>query len=137
MHTVLLVEDNRLMRTANQRLLSRAGYDVIGAADGEEALKMARASVPDIIILDMMLPRISGENVLRALKSDPATAAIPVIVLSGLSRLNEAKLCREGASVFLEKNAVMDHPQELVKAVLCTLQALPPPLQARPADLTT
>ena len=94
---VLLVDDSKFLRMANERALSKAGYDVSTAADGEEALRVANDKLPDVILLDMMLPKLSGPEVLRALKENPATVDIPVIVLSSLSQRNEEKLLKEGA----------------------------------------
>ncbi len=76
---VLLVEDSKFLRMANEHALSRAGYQVSTAADGEEALQVANHDLPDIILLDMLLPKISGPEVLKALKKNPATRNIPVI----------------------------------------------------------
>jgi DNA-binding response OmpR family regulator len=67
---MLLVEDSKFQRVANGRALIRAGYDVVYAADGEEGLVAARENLPDLILLDMMLPKMSGLDVLRALKAD-------------------------------------------------------------------
>jgi DNA-binding response OmpR family regulator len=105
--TILLIEDSRLLRTANTRALVRAGYEVIGAGDGEEGLRSARESIPELILLDMLLPKITGLDVLKGLKSDARTREIPVIVLSALSQANEAKLVKEGAAAFVEKSEKM------------------------------
>jgi DNA-binding response OmpR family regulator len=78
---VLLVDDSKFLRMANELALSKAGFEVSTAADGEEALQVVNDKLPDIILLDMMLPKISGPEVLRALKANPATMDIPVIVL--------------------------------------------------------
>src|ERR1700676_5254747 len=101
---ILLVEDSKFQRVANGRALASAGYSVIHAADGEEGLGAARESIPDLILLDMMLPKMSGLDVLRALKGDALLKHIPVIVLSGLGQANEAKLLKEGAAAFLMKS---------------------------------
>src|SRR5208282_4101816 len=93
---VLLVEDSKFLRVANERALAKAGYQVSTAADGEEALRVASDKLPDIILLDMMLPKISGVEVLKCLKANPATVDIPVIVLTSLSQMNEEKLLSEG-----------------------------------------
>jgi CheY-like chemotaxis protein len=82
----------------------KAGYSVISSADGEDAVRMAREHLPDLILLDMMLPKLDGVGVLRALKCDPVTAAIPVIVLTGLGQQNEAKLKKEGAAAYFTKS---------------------------------
>lgn|ERR1700687_4839861 len=103
---VLLVEDSKFIRVANERALSKAGYQVSTAADGEEALRVASDKLPDIILLDMMLPKISGVEVLKGLKANPATVDIPVIVLSSLSQMNEEKLLSEGAAAYFEKSTL-------------------------------
>jgi CheY-like chemotaxis protein len=101
---ILLVEDSKFLRLATERALVRAGYEVTSAADGDEGLRMARENLPDLILLDMLLPKLSGPDVLKALKFDPTTAAIPVVVISGLSQKNAAKLEKDGAFAFLEKS---------------------------------
>lgn len=103
---VLLVEDSKFLRLANERSLSKAGYQVSTAADGQEALQAARDVQPDIILLDMLLPKISGPQVLKTLKADPFTANIPVVVLTSLSQKNEEKLLQEGATAYFEKSAL-------------------------------
>ena len=104
---ILLVEDSKFLRMANERALVKAGYEVVAVADGEEGLHVARGQTPDLIMLDMMLPKITGPEVLRRLKADPATSAIPVIVLTSLSQKNEEKLKEAGAVAYLEKSALM------------------------------
>jgi DNA-binding response OmpR family regulator len=101
---ILLIEDNRLLRRAIELALVKAGYEVIGIGDGEEGLRVAREKTLDLILLDMMLPTLSGLSVLQRLKQDKRTQAVPVIVLSGLSLKNEAKLVKEGAAGYLEKS---------------------------------
>ena len=117
MKTILLVEDSKFLRIANERILVKAGYQVLSAHDGEEALLVARKSLPDLIILDMLLPKLGGPEVLQALKKDPSTTQIPVIVLSGMSQRNEEKLKREGASGFLEKASLLNDPRLLLDAI--------------------
>lgn len=78
---VLLADDNRDMREYVQRLLGRR-YDVIATADGEEAFSRAVAEPPDLVLTDVMMPRMDGFGLLRALRSHGATAAVPVIILS-------------------------------------------------------
>lgn len=102
--TILLVEDSRFLRIANERALVKAGYEVVSVADGETALLTARERRPNLILLDMMLPKLDGLEVLRALKHDPQTASIPVIVLTGLGPKNEWKLKKEGAVAYFTKS---------------------------------
>lgn len=103
MTKILLVDDSKFLRMATERALARVGYSVLSAADGEQAIELARAKKPDLILLDMLLPKISGPEVLKALKKDPATADIAVVVLSGLSQKNAERLHQDGACAFLEK----------------------------------
>ena len=83
---ILLVEDSKFLRLATGRALAHAGYEMTFAGDGDEALLMAGENLPDLILLDMMLPKMSGPDVLKALKKEAVTAAIPVVVLTGLSQ---------------------------------------------------
>jgi CheY-like chemotaxis protein len=101
---ILLIEDSKFQRIAIGRALVKAGYGVIHAGDGDEGLRVAREHIPDLILLDMMLPKLSGLDVLRALKGDVLIKHIPVIVLSGLGQANEAKLLKEGAAAFVVKS---------------------------------
>jgi CheY-like chemotaxis protein len=117
MKSVLLVEDNRILQLASQRVLTRAGYRVVTAEDGEKALAIAHSDNPDIVLLDMMLPKLSGPEVLSCLKRDPSTAHIPVIVLTGLSKKNEDKLRKEGAVAFMEKSQWADAPNLLLLTI--------------------
>lgn len=104
---ILLVDDSKAIRLANQRALEQSGYDVICAEDGEAALNIAQTQPLDLILLDMMLPKLSGVEVLRHLKDDARTAPIPVVVLSSLSERNRDRLMEEGAEAYLEKNTLM------------------------------
>jgi len=101
---VLIIDDSRFLRRANELALSKVGYTVIVAADGSEGLNLARTKDPDVIVLDMMLPKLSGQEVLRSLKQDSTTSSIPVIVLSSLPQCNEQKLKADGAAIYLEKS---------------------------------
>ena len=86
MKSILVVEDSKFLRVAIERMLLKSGYKVVTAGDGEEALRVGKSSAPDLILLDMMLPKLSGSEVLQALKKDPTTAKVPVVELSALSR---------------------------------------------------
>lgn len=103
---ILLVEDSKFLRLATERALTRAGYIVASVGDGEEALLAARQGLPDLILLDMLLPKKSGPDVLRELKLDPATKTIPVVAFTALSQLNAERLQGDGAVAFLEKSTL-------------------------------
>jgi len=95
------------LRRENEGALLRAGYEVICAEDGQMALEMAQEQQPDLILLDMILPKLSGPEVLRHLKREARTRDIPVVVLSSLSEKNRQKLLEEGAEDYLEKGTLM------------------------------
>jgi DNA-binding response OmpR family regulator len=113
---VLLAEDDRFLRKAAETALKRQGFTVLPAVDGEEALRMARAEVPDIVLLDLIMPKLQGFEVLRALKADPVTASIPVIILSNLGQESDVKQAMEAgaAGYFVKANLSL---QDLVKRV--------------------
>lgn len=115
---ILLVEDSRAIRLENERVLIEAGYEVICAEDGQSALQLARGQQPDLILLDLMLPKVSGLEVLEFLKSNPGTAQIPVVVLSALYEKNREKLMAAGAEDYLEKNSLMANGHNLLPKVL-------------------
>lgn len=83
---VLLVEDDRFLRRAGEAALRQRGFTVQVAADGEEALQKVQAEVPDLILLDLLMPKVTGIEVLRSLRAAEATRAIPVLILSNSSR---------------------------------------------------
>jgi CheY-like chemotaxis protein len=105
----LVIDDSKFQRAAIQRALVRAGHQVSTAGDGEEGLRAASASQPDLIILDMLLPKVSGIDVLRALRREAQTSAVPIIVLTGLSEKNKEKLIAEGATAFMEKSLALSN----------------------------
>jgi two-component system cell cycle response regulator DivK len=82
MAKILLVEDNEMNRDMLSRRLTKRGYDVTMAVDGQEGVDSAMAQQPDLILLDMSLPVLDGWTAARMLKADPATAAIPIIALT-------------------------------------------------------
>ena len=101
---VLLAEDDRFLRRAAEARLRRHGLDVLTAADGEEALRIARAERLDLVLLDVVMPKLEGFEVLKLLKEDPATAGVPVIVLSNLGQERDVAQAKAlGAVAFLVK----------------------------------
>lgn len=101
---ILLAEDDRFLRKAAGTALRRRGYDVVDAVDGEEALRLAREQPPDLILLDLIMPKVQGFEALRSLKADPVTRAIPVIVLTNLGQdVDRQAALRGGARDYLVK----------------------------------
>jgi CheY-like chemotaxis protein len=128
MKQLLVVEDSRLIRTTMKRILVEEGFGVVDVSDGEEALQLARQSRPDLIILDMLLPKMGGELVLRSLKQDPKTTNIPVIVVSSLSQSNADKLKNDGAIAYIEKSKLdlMTGGENLLRLVDAVLRKSSP-----------
>jgi twitching motility two-component system response regulator PilH len=100
---ILLIEDSRFMRVAVCRALTGAGYVVQTASDGETGIIEARKTLPDLVMLDLVLPNTSGLEVLRTLKQDALTKNIPVVVLAALSEPNKDEVLKQGAAACVEK----------------------------------
>ena len=96
---ILLAEDDRLLRKAAEATLKRKGFTVITAEDGEEAFRVAKAELPDLVLLDLIMPKRQGFDVLRDLKGCPETARIPVIVLSNLGQDRDIQQAMESGAV--------------------------------------
>ena len=102
---ILLAEDDRILRKAGETSLKKKGFDVIAAIDGEDALAKAREQVPDLILLDVMMPKMHGFDVLYALKGDAAVRHIPVIMLTNLEQASDIKRAADaGAHSYLVKS---------------------------------
>ena len=116
---VLVADDDDDIRDLVAFRLDRAGYEVLRAGDGQEALDLAKEHRPDLAVLDVMMPKLTGYDVTRELRADPATSRIPVILLT--ARVQEADVARgfeAGADDYVKKPF---SPQELkarVQAVL-------------------
>jgi CheY-like chemotaxis protein len=139
MTKILVVEDSKFLRVTIGRVLSKAGYEVSTADDGEAALRMARETMPNLILLDMLLPKLSGEQVLMALKKDPVTQPIPVMVVTRLHEKNSARLQADGAIGFYEKEnlALENGSERLLAAVQDVLKNLPQRAKAKNAQSTS
>lgn len=96
---ILLVEDNETIRGAFAILLAEGGYEVLAAATGAEALTTARDRHPDLILMDLGLPDAHGLDVTRTLKADPATAAIPIVALTGRALETDQQACFDAGCV--------------------------------------
>jgi CheY-like chemotaxis protein len=91
MAKILVVEDDPLMSRMYQKIFTFEGYDVEMASDGQEGLDKARAIKPTLMLLDVMMPKLNGLQVLEKLKADPETKAIPVVMLTNLAGEQDAE----------------------------------------------
>ncbi len=117
---ILLVEDEKDLVEVVKIRLEASGYEVLTAADGQQALDKARAQKPDLIILDLMLPRVDGYKVCRMLKFDEKYKHIPVIIFSARAQEADKKLAQEvGAEAYITKpfepQALLAKIEELLK----------------------
>jgi DNA-binding response OmpR family regulator len=104
MKKILIVEDDGILQKALNEFLSEEGFEIVSALDGEEGVKFSKESKPDLILLDIILPKKDGYEVLKELKSDENTNKIPVIVLTNLGSLNDVEKAIElGATTYLIK----------------------------------
>jgi len=126
---ILVVDDEPEAVELVEFNLKQAGYDVLTAADGAEALTKSRAKTPNLIVLDLMLPEMSGLEVCKTLRRDPATAAIPIIMLTAKAAEIDRVLGLElGADDYLTKPF---SPRELVLRVKKILNRAPAAPEAR------
>ena len=105
MKKILIVEDEQALQKTLGEILTQEGYEVIAASDGEMGLTLAQDSNPDLILLDLILPKVSGFEVLKQLKGNNLTKDIPVIVLTNLEGVEEVdKAVSLGATTYLVKS---------------------------------
>jgi len=104
MKTILFVEDESVLQKTFGEVLKQEGYEVISALDGQIGLRLAKEKNPDLILLDLILPKIHGFDVLKKLKEDKETQEIPVIVLTNLEGIGDVDKALElGATTYLVK----------------------------------
>jgi two-component system cell cycle response regulator DivK len=102
--TILYVEDNEFNRKIVRQLLAKTPYRLTEAVDGEEGVAMAQAERPDLILMDVQLPKLSGLDATRQLRADPRTADVPIIVVTSFALSGDDVKAREaGATAYLAK----------------------------------
>ena len=116
--TVLIVEDEPSVVDLLKFLLEKDGYTIAVAFDGEEALKQVTAASPDLILLDIMLPKIDGYTVQKQLQADEKTANIPTIVLTAKGGMQDMFQFEKNIVAFIEKPFDPKILREKVKEVL-------------------
>jgi len=102
--TILFIEDESALQKTFGDILGKESYDMISALDGETGLRLAKSKKPDLILLDLILPKVHGFEVLKELKSDPETKDIPIIVLTNSEAIEDVNKAIElGAKTYLVK----------------------------------
>jgi two-component system alkaline phosphatase synthesis response regulator PhoP len=119
--TILIVDDDLTLREMYVARLQAEGFNVDSAKDGEEAIKKAKENNPSVILLDIMMPKINGLDVLKMLKTDESTKGIPVLLLTALIQdIDKAKGLSSGADDYIVKSETM--PGEVIEKVKAALE---------------
>lgn len=113
---ILIVEDDKFLLKAYKIKLVQAGFKLYAAEDGEKGVQMAKKYLPDLVILDLMLPKLTGFEFLKRVKKDPKTKSIPVIVLSVLGQKTDWEKAMElgAAEYFIKTDYTLD---EIIKKI--------------------
>jgi CheY-like chemotaxis protein len=95
---LIIDDDPDLLRLVRRTLEFTAGWDVVTAGSGAAGIELARSAMPDVILVDVMMPEMDGYEVCRRLKADPATGTVPIILLTARRDLNQARLAEAGVA---------------------------------------
>jgi CheY-like chemotaxis protein len=128
MKLIVIIEDNAVAANLYRAALSREGYKIEVATDGESGLDAITRLKPDLVLLDLMLPKVDGAEVLRRIRALPGLDQLPVIVTSNAytaTRLDD--LWKAGATQIVTKASIS--PKDLARVVKETLDRMPPPSQ--------
>lgn len=118
---VLMVDDDKMLIDLYKERLELAGYQVEVSRDGEEGLAKIHSTKPDLVLLDIMMPKVNGYEMLASIKSDPATKDTPVIILSALMRdINKSKAIESGADDYIIKSEAM--PADVIQKIEAVLK---------------
>ena len=113
--TILYIEDNEYNRKIVRQLFSRTSYRLLEALDGESGVAIAQAQMPQLILMDVQLPKMSGLDATRTLKADPRTRDIPIIVITSFALSGDEQRAKDaGATAYLAKPY---SPRELLALV--------------------
>ena len=116
MAKILIVEDDPLISRMYQKIFSFEGYDVEMAGDGEEGWEKIKATKPTIVLLDIMMPKMNGLQVLEKVKNDPELKGIPIVMLTNLAGVQDAETAlAKGAVKYIVKSE--HEPQEITNMV--------------------
>lgn len=105
MPKILIIEDDLVFQQTLREFLQAEGFEIISAVDGEEGVKLAREKSPDLVLLDIILPKKNGYEVIAELKKEPATKNIPIVLLTNLGGMRDVEKALElGATTYLVKS---------------------------------
>jgi len=122
-YKILVVDDEPTIVRLMEFILARQGHEMIVAVNGEEALEKIQSQHPDLVLLDIMMPRIDGYEVAQRLRADPATAALPIIMLSAKAQDEDIRKGVEvGVDEYVTKPFTPDHLVQVVTKYLDRLQ---------------
>lgn len=120
-HLVLVIDDDVIERELLRRCLASAGYRVFSATNGEEGVTLARENTPDLIVLDVVMPRLNGFQTCRRLRALPETAATPVLMLTSKDQAADRFWAEEvGVSAFLTKPVDVAELLQTARTLLAT-----------------
>lgn len=106
--SILIADDDPMIRSLLRQALELDDFCVAVAKDGLDALKQVQASPPDVVVLDVMMPKMDGLTACQAMRRAPATADLPIILLSGQAHLSREELLQSGANAYLPKPVSID-----------------------------
>jgi DNA-binding response OmpR family regulator len=116
---ILITEDEHELRQILKESMEKAGYEVVTASNGREAVECVNVEAPDVVLMDVMMPEMNGFEALRKIKENPATAHIPVVMLTGLDDdANTTKGWKMGTSLYLKKPFVPGQLISYIKLIL-------------------
>jgi twitching motility two-component system response regulator PilH len=119
MARVMVVDDSPTDKAYLKQMLERAGFEVLEAASGQDAIDMARSEAPDCVVMDVVMPGMNGFQATRTLSKDPLTASIPVLVVSSKNQETDRLWAlRQGAKEYITKPVKEKDLIDKVKAVL-------------------
>jgi CheY-like chemotaxis protein len=120
-HSILVVDDDPEIVTLLSTRLSRRGYKISTASDGTSALELVKKELPDLVLLDVMMPGKSGWEVARALKQDPATQAVKIMMVTAIGeKTNEITAPIYGADAHIDKPFEFEKLEKMIQGLLGT-----------------
>jgi len=120
MSKILIIEDESALQKTVGDMLIKSGYEVVSALDGETGLQMAQTEKLDLIILDLILPKMSGFEVLEKLKDNSKTKEVPVLILTNLESMEDVKKTLQGGAIsyLIKEQYTLDEVLQKVKQVI-------------------